>query len=187
MFLERLVALIARIPKFRTFFYNCVLSWPDYPKPLTSILRAAYWRTQMKSLGKGSQISHLVKIRGASHTSIGNNTLVTNRCILDSRGGLTIGDDVLVGYESIIITSSHRFEDPNTPIRLQGAKTAPVVIGNDVWLGTRVLVMPGVTIGNGAVVAAGAVVTKDVPPYAIVGGVPARIIGHRGPQEQPGS
>ncbi|MBN2549568.1 MAG: acyltransferase [Anaerolineales bacterium] len=138
----------------------------------------------MKSLGRGSRISHWVKIRGADSISIGENSHITNRCILDGRGGLTIGDNVLVGYESIVITNTHNFENPDIPIRLQGSYRKPIVIGNDVWLGTRVIVLPGVTIGDGAVVAAGAVATQDIPSYTIAGGVPARVIGKREKKEQ---
>lgn len=177
--LETLVWLIARIPKLHKLFYSAVLSWPEFPLPLISLLRAVYWRAQMKSLGSDSRISHLVKIRGAAQVSIGENTHVTNRCVIDGRGGLTIGNDVLIGYESIILTVMHRFDDPNMPIRLQGSIREPVMIGNDVWLGTRVIVLPGVTIGNGAVIAAGAVVTRDVPPFTVSGGVPAKVIGRR--------
>jgi len=134
----------------------------------------------MKSVGTGSRISHNVKVLGASKVSIGCNTTVTNSCIIDGRGGLTIGDDVMVGFESILLTSTHRFDDPRRPIRLQGFVQEPVTLGNDIWIGMRAMILPGVTIGDGAIVAAGAVVTKDVAPYAIVGGVPAKTIGRRG-------
>jgi maltose O-acetyltransferase len=134
----------------------------------------------MKSVGECSRISHQVKIRAASGISIGKNTHITNRVILDGRGGLTIGDDVLIGYESIIMTATHNYQEPHTPIRLQGSSRKPVVIGNDVWLGARAIVLPSVTIGNGAVVGSGAVVTQDVPAYAVVAGVPAGVIGKRG-------
>lgn len=146
---------------------------------MTSILRATYWRSHMKLVGENARISHLVKIEGAENISIGNNSTITNHCIVDGRGGLTIGDDVMVGFESIVITMTHRYRDPETPIRLQGFETAPIKIGNDVWIGARVIILPGVTIEDGAVIAAGAVVTHDIPSCVIAGGVPARIIGNR--------
>lgn len=121
----------------------------------------------------------MVKIQGSPNISIGKNTHVTNKCLLDGRGGLSIGDDVLIGYETIIMSTMHNYEDPNKLIRLQGSRYEPVVIGNDVWLGARVIVLPGVTIGDGAVVATGAVVTKDIPSFAIAGGVPAKILRKR--------
>lgn len=178
--LERLVGIIARIPTLRWIFYSLCLSWPDWPKPHISYLRAAYWRTFMKQLGEGSRISNEVKITRPANISIGRDTHITNKVNLDGRGGLTIGNDVLVGFESIIITSTHNYANPNVLIRKQGFYTKPVVIGNDVWLGARVVVLPGVTIGDGAVVGSGAVVTKDVTSFSIVAGVPAKIIGKRG-------
>lgn len=178
--LEFIVGKIATIPKLHKVFYNWFLHWPDYPKPLTSQLRAAYWRGRMNSLGQGSRISYLVKILAAPNIVIGKCTHITHNCILDGRGGLTIGNDVLVGYYSIIMSSTHNYDNPDIPIRLQGSRRAPVMIGNDVWLGARVIVLPGVSIGDGAVIGAGTVVTKDIPPYVIAGGIPARIIGQRG-------
>jgi len=177
--LEHLVRIISHIPKLRWFFYRCFLSWPDWPKPLTSYLRAAYWRVQMKSIGKGSRISHQVKIIAAPNISIGHNSHITNKVILDGRGGIAIGNDVLVGYESIIITLTHNHQDKDTLIRLQGAYCKPVLIGNDVWLGARVIILPGVRIGDGVVVGSGSVVSKDVQPFIIVAGSPAKKIGYR--------
>ena len=133
----------------------------------------------MKHLGEGSRISEFVKVLKEENISIGAGTAINNRTIFAGRGGITIGDNVLVGYETIIMTSTWNFQDPDVPIKLQGITTKPVVIGNDVWLGARVIIVPGVTIGDGAVVGAGAVVTKDVPPYTVVAGVPARKIGLR--------
>jgi maltose O-acetyltransferase len=174
-----LVSVMARIPKIHGLLYRLFLSWPDAPKPMTSILRAAYWRRHMKTLGSESRISHQVKITAPENIAIGQNSGITNRCILDGRGGISIGDEVMIGFESVLITCTHRFENPEIPIRKQGFWEAPITIGDDAWLGARVIVLPGMTIGQGAVVAAGAVVTEDVPPYAIVGGVPARSIGSR--------
>ena len=150
------------------------------PEPLFGRLRAAFWRGRMRSVGGGSHISYDVKVLGASHVSIGHNARITNGCILDGRGGLDVGDDVLLGYQSIVMTLTHRFRDREKPVRQQGFDLKPVRIGNDVWIGARVIVQPGVTVGNGAVIGSGAVVTNDVPPFAIAAGVPARVIGHRG-------
>lgn len=95
-------------------------------------------------------------------------------------GDITIGNDVMMGTNCIIYTVNHRFDDINIPMRKQGNEPSqPVVIGNDVWIGGRVTILPGVHIGNGAVIGAGAVVTKDVPEFAVVGGNPAKIIKYR--------
>lgn len=78
-----------------------------------------------------------------------------------------------------ILTHTHNIERTGIPMGQQGMRVSEVIIGNDVWIGMRVIIMPGVKVGNGAVIGAGTVVTKDVPDYAIVGGVPARIIKFR--------
>lgn len=91
-----------------------------------------------------------------------------------------IGANVLMGPNVTIITQNHKHELVDIPIRLQGYEPIkPVTIHDDVWIGQNVLIMPGVTIGRGTIIAAGAVVTKEVPEYTIVGGVPARILKYR--------
>ena len=96
------------------------------------------------------------------------------------RGPLEIGDNVMMGPDVVIMTNSHNFERIDIPMNMQGsAVPKKVVIGNDVWIGTRAIILPGTTIGNGAIIGAGAVVTKDVPEYGIVGGVPAKLIRSR--------
>lgn len=91
-----------------------------------------------------------------------------------------IGQDVVMGPDVVIMTTAHAWEDPAVPVRLQGdLPIAPVVIGDDVWLGTRVIVMPGVIIGKGAIIGAGSIVTKDVADFAVVAGAPARLIRWR--------
>ena len=94
-------------------------------------------------------------------------------------GPLEIGDKVMMGPDVVILTHTHNIDRTDIPMGDQGSRIEKVTIGNDVWIGMRSIIMPGVKIGNGAVIGAGAVVTKDVPDYAIVGGVPARIIKFR--------
>lgn len=108
--------------------------------------------------------------------SIGDHSVVNRNCRLDARGGLCIGANVSISPECYLITASH---DPHSPNFAGSIKPTAVTIEDYVWLGVRVLVLPGVTIGRGAVVGAGSVVTRDVPSMAIVAGNPARIIGHR--------
>lgn len=103
---------------------------------------------------------------------VGRNVFVNHCCEFMGRGGITIEDDVLIGPKVNLITINH----PLDPARRRSTYCAPIVIKRGAWLGAAVSVMPGVTIGQNAVVAANAVVTKDVPDNAIVGGVPARLI-----------
>lgn len=83
-----------------------------------------------------------------------------------------------MGPSVLVTAANYRFND-GQPVTSQAMDEADVVIGDDVWLGARVMVMPGVTIGDGAIIAAGAVVTKDIPAFAIAAGVPAKVVGER--------
>ena len=95
-----------------------------------------------------------------------------------------IGNDVMMGPECVIYTVMHRFDRTDIPMREQGyTPVQPVTIGNDVWIGRRVTIMPGVTISDGCVIGTGAVVTHDLPPYAVAAGVPAKIIKFRNSDE----
>ncbi len=103
---------------------------------------------------------------------IGENVFINSGCRFQDQGGIYLGDDVLIGHNVVIATLNHE-EAPS----LRGNLWAkPVKIENQVWIGSNVTVLPGVTIGHGAIIAAGAVVTKDVPPLTLVGGVPAKKI-----------
>ncbi len=94
-------------------------------------------------------------------------------------GGLEIGNDVRIAAHVKIVPMNHIYEDPKTPIRLQKIKAIGIKIEDDVWLGVGSTVLDGVTIGKGSVIGAGAVVTKDIPPYSIAVGVPAKVIKKR--------
>jgi len=107
-------------------------------------------------------------------TRIGSFCRINRNCCLDVRGGLYVDDNVSISPGVVILTADHNFQDPQFPV-----ETRPVTIHDHVWIGAGAMVMPGVTIGRGAVIAAGAVVTRDVAPLTIVGGVPARPLGTR--------
>jgi acetyltransferase-like isoleucine patch superfamily enzyme len=110
---------------------------------------------------------------------IGDGTWIGQQCFFHSAGGLTIGCNVGIGPGVRIITSHHAEEGVEVPILRSRIEFAPVVIEDDSDLGVGATILPGVTIGRGAQVGAGAVVTADVPPYAIVAGVPARLLRYR--------
>jgi len=121
----------------------------------------------------GAYLTHTYGIRA------GRNLHVNGGAFFDGRGGLTLGSNVLVGPNAVLLSSQHHWSDPSLPIVLQGHRLAPTTIGDDVWIGANVVVTPGVTIGTGTVIGAGSVVTSDTEPYTIVAGVPARRIGER--------
>lgn len=103
---------------------------------------------------------------------IGKGVFINSGCKFQDQGGITIGDDVLVGHNCVIATLNHVME----PERRGDMIPAPVEIGDKVWIGANVTILQGVTIGEGAILAAGAVVNKDVPPRTVVAGVPAAVI-----------
>ena len=122
------------------------------------------------NIEKGAVIPALLEIGDYSGVGINANIL----------GKVTIGKYVMMGPDCIIYTVNHSFSKTDMPMIKQGfEKMKPVKICNDVWIGGRVIILPGVTIGQGAIVGAGAVVSKNVPEFAVVGGNPARIIRNR--------
>jgi acetyltransferase-like isoleucine patch superfamily enzyme len=128
----------------------------------------------------GSQIDRTTvlyggfEIRSPRKLKIGANSCIGHRATLDARGGLTIGKNVNFSSEVMIWTAQHDWRDP-----MFGTIFKPVVIGDYTWLGPRCIILPGVTVGEGSVIAAGAVVTKDIAPYTVVAGVPAQKIADR--------
>jgi acetyltransferase-like isoleucine patch superfamily enzyme len=116
--------------------------------------------------------------KGEGRLTVGPNTYVQSGCILKAfAGNITIGANCMIADHCALTPYQHSFADIHRPMREQALTSrGDIVIEDDVWLGLNACVMDGVTIGQGAIVGAGAVVTKDVPPYAIVGGVPARVI-----------
>ncbi len=114
----------------------------------------------------------------SSRVEIGNNSGIGIDAFI--QGKCIIGNNVMMGPECMIFTVNHNFLNAGKTIRSQGfSEEKPVIIGNDVWIGARVIILPGVCIKDGAVIGAGAVVTKDVPEYTVVGGNPARVIKTR--------
>ncbi|MBR1548206.1 MAG: acyltransferase [Prevotella sp.] len=126
-------------------------------------------------LGKRSVIESFCCINNAvGDVVIGDHTRVGIHCTVI--GPVCIGSHVNLAQGITVTALNHNFADPDLRIDQQGVSTRPVVIGDDVWIGANAVILPGVTIGRHCVVAAGAVVTKDVPDNTLVGGVPARII-----------
>lgn len=111
--------------------------------------------------------------------TIGNNVGIAQNCFIQVRGPVVIGNNVIFGPNVSIFSENHNFNNPDIPISEQGETRKGVIIEDGVWLGTRVVILDGVTVGKNSIVAAGSIVSKDVPTYAIVGGIPAKIIKYR--------
>lgn len=126
-------------------------------------------------LSRGSYL-----VTGEAQVSIGPNSYIGHRCLLYGHRGIQVGRDVLLANDVQLICGQHTFARRDVPIRAQPGRGQPIVIEDDVWLGSSVIVLGGVTVGRGSVVGAGAVVTNSLPPYSIAQGVPARIVGVRG-------
>lgn len=118
------------------------------------------------------------KLVDGKQIRLGYNSGLGKNCEIN--GPVEIGDNLMMGPDVIIYTENHEFSRKDIPMNQQGGSgVKKVKIGNDVWIGARVIILPGVKIGDGAIVGAGSVVTKSVPSYAIVAGNPARLIRYR--------
>jgi acetyltransferase-like isoleucine patch superfamily enzyme len=119
-------------------------------------------------IGRSVEIKHWGKLSIGSHVSI------HKQCYLDAAGGIHIDDDVSIAHQTSMISFEHTWDVASLPIRDNPVKCAEITIHSDVWIGCGCRILAGVEIGNRAIVAAGAVVTKSVLPHSIVGGVPAK-------------
>jgi maltose O-acetyltransferase len=131
-----------------------------------------------QTAGRHINIEHGAFFGTGENVSVGDRSSIGVNCRL--HGPVSIGRDVMMGPDVVIIARNHAFQDTDAPMIEQGYdEPRAVAIGNDVWIGTRAIILPGIAVGDGAVIAAGAVVTKDVPAGAVVGGNPARVIRRR--------
>ena len=138
-------------------------------------------KLMLDGCGKNVNIEHGAFLASGKDIKIGNNSGIG----INARvaGPLEIGNDVMIAPNVFIITQNHKISDLDVPMRLQTAPKEKVTICDDVWIGANAVILPGVTVGKGSVVGAGAIVTKDVPEYAIVGGNPAKVIKYRNGKE----
>ena len=154
--------------EFFVMIAHCLGRFPSHH------VRRAYYRLMGMQIGSGSSIHMGLIIYNPAGIVIGEDTIIGERSVLDGRASLTIGNHVDIASEVMIYNSEHDVNDPKFV-----AIVAPVTIEDYVFIGPRAIILAGVTIGKGAIIGASAVVTKDVAPYAIVGGVPAKEIGTR--------
>lgn len=178
------------------WFISCI------PTFFGILVRKIIYRSLFAMSGKNLYIDLWVTFYEPKRIKVGNNiTIMKNCCLCANEGGeLTIGDnfgvntnsligasggsiiignDVLIGPNCVLRAADHNFERIDIPINKQGHKRGVIIIDDDVWIGSNCVITSNVHIHSGAVVAAGAVVTKNVPSFAVVGGVPARVLRYR--------
>lgn len=162
-------------------YYVFAKNLPGPPTPFGSVgqwVRAGLARAIFLEMGRNVRVHQNVHFGSGAKLRIGDNSALAPDCWVAS--DTTIGNDVMMAPEVTILSSTHGTASTDVPMRLQPQPPKrPVVIGDDVWLGTRIIILPGVRIGSHSIIGAGSVVTKDVPEYAIVAGNPARVIRDR--------
>jgi acetyltransferase-like isoleucine patch superfamily enzyme len=133
------------------------------------------------SLGSNVYVGHNAILKGYHRNTmtIGDNTWIGQQCFFHSAGGIQIGQRVGIGPGVRILTSVHQEEGREVPVLFSDLRFAPVLVEDDCDLGIGSILLPGVTVGRGSIVGAGAVVSKDVAPYSVVAGVPAKLIRMR--------
>jgi len=162
-------SILRNLKKFIIFVFNIILS---------SVVLFSVRRTLLAAVGckvgAGTTIHRSVKIFDFGKLIIGKNSTINPDCLLDNRGGLSIGDNVNISHRVSIYTMGHDVDDSLCPVFVRS-----VCVENNAWIFPNVLIMPGVRVGEGAVIYPGSVVTKDVERYTIVGGNPAKRLRER--------
>lgn len=163
-----------------------IVAWLIYTHLLSKIpyslgnkCRNHYAHRYLKNFGKFSSISTNVRLLSPAGISIGQNVGIARDVNIDGRGGIEIGDFSIIGFESVLLTSTHNSSIKEIPIAKQGMYSKQVKIGKNCWIGLRVTVLPGIEIGDGCIIGANSVVTKNIPSNSVAVGVPARIIRER--------
>jgi acetyltransferase-like isoleucine patch superfamily enzyme len=151
--------------------------WLLFFKPF----RIWFQRIKIKTIGINSEIRPYSTILGTDNVIIGDRVIIPPFTILstlpeDSSSTITIENDVLLGPNVSIYSSTHKFDNPTIPIKDQGYNVSPVVLKKGCWIGINVVIMPGVTIGQNAVIGANSVVNSNIPDFAVAVGTPAKVI-----------
>ena len=156
-----------------------------FPGKIGDILRANYYRARLAHCGAQPRFAYNIRILCPEKLSIADNVEIAWDTVLDATGGIAIGEWSGVGPGSMLLASGEYYTDPNSPVRKPSMPAQPIRIGRDVWIGANCIVNMGVTIGDGAILSAGSVIGKNVPPFALMSGNPARVVGWRKPPEVP--
>lgn len=147
-----------------------------WPGRFFDVLRFLCASSILKRCGSNVYIATGVVLKGGRNAVFGSNLSFHDGCYIDATGGLVVGDNVSVAHQVSILTFNHTWSNPELPIKYNPVELKSVVIEDDVWIGCGVRIMPGVTVGRRSVIAAGSVVTRDVPRGTLVAGVPARVV-----------
>ncbi|BDX20534.1 hypothetical protein MFKK_33440 [Halopseudomonas aestusnigri] len=173
-FLAGLTYVISLAPSlFRKILWD---HFSSYSGVASVALRYCLVKAEAAALGNALYVGRFVVLKNLNEVVLGSNVSIHEFCYIDGAGGLVVGDNVSIAHGCSIITFNHTVGDADVPIKYAPVSYSNVVIESDVWLGCGVRVMPGVRIGSRSIVAAGSVVTSNVPPGSVVAGVPARII-----------
>jgi putative colanic acid biosynthesis acetyltransferase WcaF len=166
---KRIRSSARRIIRLLIEVWLWLMSWAP-----THAMRVFGLRIAGAKIGRNVAIGRGARALYPWRLSIGANTIIGLRVCLDARGGLTIGSSCNIADDIAVWTAEHDIQSPEFAMT-----EAPTIIGDRVWICYRSILLPGVNVGEGSVVASGSVVTKGVPPFSVVGGVPAKVIGKR--------
>ncbi|HTY53228.1 MAG TPA: acyltransferase [Methanomicrobiales archaeon] len=163
---------------FREFLEHCIILLPDNRIGIS--LRCAYWARRLQTGSNPGIIGQFTIIKHPGRIFIGNSS-INNFVTIDATCGeeIHIGNNVFIGPYTIVVSWDHNFSDPQKTIREQGYVGGKVRIEDDVWIGAHCIITRDTTIGQGSVIGAGSVVTRDIPPNSVAYGVPARVIRQR--------
>lgn len=173
-----------------------------WPGTIGAVLRRLYYKRKLKHLGKKTHFSQFVEIERPENITFGDQTSIGSNNFFSANGGaieigsfvsfnrnvhmnasvggsIIVDDFCLIGPNVVMRTANHNYEDLNIPIRQQGHNTGNIYLEKNVWIGSNVIILKDVRIGEGSIIAAGSVVTKSIPPFVIAGGIPAKVIKKR--------
>jgi acetyltransferase-like isoleucine patch superfamily enzyme len=147
-------------------------------------LRRRLLRYVGAQVGRNVRVGPGVRLIAPQGLVLGDRVRIARGACIDARAGVEIGANTMIGFESVILSETHRFDDPDRPPRDQGMEGRPITIGSNAWLGARVFVLPGRCVGDRAIVGAGSIVTRDVGDGAIVAGSPAMLVRMRDERDE---